>query len=277
MEALLSAHPDAVDRRNAHGNTPIRTALSHGHLEVAKQLVELGADTEQINHGGSSLMEAVGLQGSPKAMLWLESQGLNPGIIEFSAVGNVERVKQLIDANPLLTNVRDRRMQTPLHWAAHGGHATVINLLVSVGADVRAVNRHGHEPLALAVEASQDAAVDRLLFHGACADCSGGHYRGRVLHRAVLNRSEAVARMLLEAGADPNAVDAGGKMPLHQAISIDSKSLVVCLLESGRVNLSARCGATKFSEQGETPFEYAVHRKRTRIAELIRISAENNT
>lgn len=270
IEALVKRRPEALDRPNSHGNTPLRAALANGHIAVARHLVALGANPKQINHGGSSLLEVAAIQGSEEAVMWLASLGLSPRIFEYSAVGSVDRVKRLLAKDESLAFSRDRRNQTPLHWAARGGHVVVIDLLIEAGADVRAEDKNGHEPLAAAVESGQATAVSRLLHHGANANARGGHFGGHVLHRAVLQKNEEAVRALLDAGADPNRTDASGKTVLHDAISVGRKSMVVCLLEDNNVSLEAVSGPTKFDKRGETPLEYATHRKRASIAELIR-------
>lgn len=53
------------------------------------------------------------------------------------------------------------------------------------------------------------------------------------LHHAVDAEQLSAAKALLQAKADPNAVDADGSTPLHYAITIGSVELVQLLVESG--------------------------------------------
>jgi ankyrin repeat protein len=50
---------------------------------------------------------------------------------------------------------------------------------------------------------------------------------------ACTSDSEALARLLVEKGADVNATDSGGYSPLHEAVWRGKKSLVALLLEHG--------------------------------------------
>ena len=269
LESLVELYPNLVDQRNAHGNTPLRTAIAYGHLTMAKRLVELGAELSQINHGGSTLLEVAAYQGSTDIMAWLESQGLDVGIFESSAVGDIGRVRKLVRSDVSCIRNRDRRNRTPLHYAAHTGRVEIIDLLVEAGAKVDALDKHSHSPLAVGVEANQFHACERLLKFGANADARGGQYRGSVLHRAVLGKNVRLVELLLNAGANPNATDVGGKTPLHDAIGVGRKDLVAVLLNAPRIDASIRCKSTKFDESGETPLEYALHRKKITISHVL--------
>ena len=98
---------------------------------------------------------------------------------------------------------------TPLHAAAAAYRWEIVPKLVSMGADVRARNRRGAEPLHYA------------------ADGMPGSARWDPSDQ----RDTVVA--LLAAGADPNAVDKSGVTPLHRAVRNRCASAVRALIEGG--------------------------------------------
>jgi ankyrin repeat protein len=53
----------------------------------------------------------------------------------------------------------DRDRQTPLHYAAHCGHISCVDVLLSFGADGRAKNKESSTPLALAAQAGHEECV----------------------------------------------------------------------------------------------------------------------
>jgi ankyrin repeat protein len=98
---------------------------------------------------------------------------------------------------------------TALHVAAAAYDTPFARELVAAGADVRARNRRGGEPLHSAV-------------HGGPGASSWDP-----------QRQAATVTYLIEAGADPNAVAAGGVTPLHRAVRNRCSAAVRALLDAG--------------------------------------------
>jgi ankyrin repeat protein len=112
---------------------------------------------------------------------------------------------------------------TALHMAAAAFRRSIARLLVAHGADCRAKNRRGAEPLHYAADANrwdptaQARTIEYLLSVGAdpnALDRSGV----APLHRAVRTRSLAAVRALLDGGADPRGRNKTGSTPLHLAV-----------------------------------------------------------
>lgn len=118
---------------------------------------------------------------------------------------------------------------TALHMAAAAFCRPVAKLLVEHGAEVRARNRRGAEPLHYAADAhrSESAAqlqtIEYLLAIGADPDAldkSGV----TPLHRAVRTRSAAAVQALLDGGADARKPNGSGSTPLHLAVQTTGAS-----------------------------------------------------
>jgi ankyrin repeat protein len=122
---------------------------------------------------------------------------------------------------------------TALHMAAAAKQTRVAEELIARGADVRAKNRRGAEPLHYAVDggpgslvwnpSEQIKIIARLIRAGAdpnAVDKSGV----APLHRAVRNRCTAAVRALIEGGADPLAPNRNGSTPMLLATLNTGKS-----------------------------------------------------
>lgn len=112
---------------------------------------------------------------------------------------------------------------TALHMAAAAFRRPVAELLVAHGADCRAKNRRGAEPLHYAADANrwnpttQAEMITYLVSVG--ADPNALNTDGVApLHRAVRTRSLAAVRALLDGGADPRVPNKAGSTPLHLAV-----------------------------------------------------------
>jgi ankyrin repeat protein len=112
---------------------------------------------------------------------------------------------------------------TALHMAAAAHSRSMAELLVSYGADCRARNRRGAEPLHYASDGnrsdprSQASLIEFLISSGAdpnAMDNSGV----APLHRAVRTRSVAAVKALLDGGAELRQSNKSGSTPLHLAV-----------------------------------------------------------
>jgi Ankyrin repeats (3 copies)/Ankyrin repeat len=112
---------------------------------------------------------------------------------------------------------------TALHMAAAAFRRRVAELLVAYGADCRAKNRRGAEPLHYAADANrwdptaQAETIEYLISIG--ADPNALDRAGVApLHRAVRTRSLAAVRALLDGGANSRQPNKAGSTPLHLAV-----------------------------------------------------------
>lgn len=112
---------------------------------------------------------------------------------------------------------------TALHIAAAAFRRPVAELLIAQGANCRARNRRGAVPLHYAADANrwdptgQADVIACLIQAGAdpnAVDRSGVS----PLHRAVRTRSEPAVRTLLDGGANPRQPNQAGSTPLHLAV-----------------------------------------------------------
>ncbi len=122
-------------------------------------------------------------------------------VFEAASLGDVERLRQLLDADASLATVFSADGFTALHFAAFFGGADAARLLLERGAVVDARGR--------------------------------GWMTGSPLNSAASSGRTDVARLLLDAGADPTTRQASGWTPLHSAAHDGNLELVELLLARG--------------------------------------------
>ncbi|MGH9744908.1 MAG: ankyrin repeat domain-containing protein [Candidatus Acidiferrales bacterium] len=113
---------------------------------------------------------------------------------------------------------------TPLHMAAAAHQPEIVRQLITSGADVRAKNRRGTEPLHAAAVGNPNAPDWKP------------------------DAQTATIATLLNAGADPNACNNDGATPLHRAVRTRCAAAVKALIDGGAdVHLKNKGGSTPIS------------------------------
>lgn len=148
--------------------------------------------------------------------------------------------------------------------AALGDCARLVQIVAADAMQVWATSPDGWAPLHLSAAFAGPDAVRLLLEHGAHAhQVSHNPQRNQPLHAAIaLGDSPATVLLLLEAGANVNATQAGGFTPLHQAAAAGKRDLVALLLENG-ARRDACC------DQGKMPADYARERGHAEVVDLL--------
>ena len=146
--------------------TPLITAASYGDVEVARALIEAGANIEARAStdaggvpGGTALMHAA-VFGMTEVLDLLVRAGAVPhGIESAAAVGDI--TGWLTPDTPLQARIR------ALTFAADHQRLSVIDQLIEAQTPVDAVDElHGRQALRLAAQDGRPESVRRLLEHG---------------------------------------------------------------------------------------------------------------
>jgi ankyrin repeat protein len=133
-------------------------------------------------------------------------------VFEAAATGRVARLRALIREYPRLALAWSVDGFTPLHLAAFFGSDVGAELLLEAGADPEAESRNGQhvQPLHSAVAGGAFSIARRLVDAG--VDVDAVQQDGfRPLHAAAQRGDELLVELLLQAGADPAALTADGR------------------------------------------------------------------
>lgn len=168
VKALLITNPSLVNASTRTGESAVLVAVYYNEPEIVKLLLALGAQLT---------------------------------IFEAAAVGQLERVKELLATEPGLVNAFAADGFTPLGLASFFGHLDIVTLLLEKGADVNLASRNAQHVMPL--------------------------------HSAVAHQHLAIATALLAHGADVNAIQADNFSPLHEAAQIGQTDMIHLLLAHG--------------------------------------------
>ncbi len=154
----------------------------------------------------------------------LLAAGHEPNAHEAAAIGDVERLRALLDSAPSLVGAWSPDGAQPLHFAAFFGRVDACRLLVERGADVRAHARGFNGVAPINAAAANDPKpndvcteiVGLLLDAGADVHAAQGG-GATALHSAAFCRNRDLADALVAHGADPDAAKADGRTPRSMA------------------------------------------------------------
>jgi ankyrin repeat protein len=180
---------------------------------------------------GSSVMLLAAYYGHGALAEVFARHGAKQDVFEASALGDLETVRKLVGGDRGLVNAFAADGFYPLGLAAFFGHRAIVEFLLENGADVKTAARNAQKVTAL--------------------------------HGAVARRDVEIVKMLLEAGADPNARQERGFAPLHDAAANGHAALVELLLKHG-----ARADAK--TDDGKTAGDMAAEKGHKELAEMLR-------
>ena len=163
---------------------------------------------------------------------------LDVPLVDASKNGDVKAIRALLLQQGVDVNAPEPDGSTALHWAAHRGDLTAVDLLLRTGARATVANRYVVTPLSLAAANGNTAVVARLLESGANPNTAVTGGETVLMTAARAGRGEAV-RALIDAGADVNAREATrGQTALMWAAAEGHADIIRLLIERG-ANLRA--------------------------------------
>ena len=213
-----------LEANNDIGYTPLMASIEGDHEDVIDLLLKRGAN---VNPTFQSTMQINGLGGSTP--LYTATRKENLSIIK-------KLLKHGADANRPAPN-----SWSPLKSAAQQGSFEVVKTLLEAGADPNIADDTNYTPLMNAVSGQHESIVKILLKFKADPNVQSGENpedddweSGRcALMDAAHSGNVAIARMLLESGANPNLLNSKGRTALHSAVFSTRTDMLTLLLQSG--------------------------------------------
>ena len=209
--------------------TPLFKAVSEGRFEVAKLLLDYGADPS------------------------LEDENHDP-VLVFAAEAKHEKILRLLLERGVAIDSRSSQKITALErqvWSS-GTAPADMELLIKLGADPNQVTSDGGRLLHRAIPIRNINAIQVLLRAG--ADVNGRDTDGRtplIVAGDYSYEALPMVKLLVEAGADLNAQDSKGNTALLLAIGQTAKIDAYLIEHGADVNLASHEGLTPLMRAAE--------------------------
>ena len=262
-----------VDAVNKYGQTPLHLVCEKGYAETGCLLLSYGADVRAVDHDGYPplLLISRHITHSRKG---IDAQG-NHALHIASRDGMFTAVQLLVDLGANV-NALNKEGQTPLHYSAAAGEkgsSELCEILLKRGAKVNAIDKYGQQPLHLACENGDAETGCLLLSHGADVraidhagdtplllmsqhtmpsqnevDTQGNH----ALHIACRDGTSTAVQLLVDLGADTNAMNKLGQTPLHTAAAGKKACPELC-----EILLKREANVNAMDKYGQQPLHLA--------------------
>jgi len=270
MQCLIGAGAD-VRFRNSKGYTPIMSAAPYPRPEAVRYLIGAGADLDSVSAWNESALSMASQLGNYDTVRQLLDAGADPkplawtGPMRATALSPARELSQLLRSKTDLTGC-DRWQRTAwliglvagsidkcrllmaagaeppsgLALSVYSGQPQVVTWLIEQGADVNAMDGFGGTALMEASRRGHAECVRVLIDAGADVRAEN-----QVMMQAIHEAANAeVAGLLVEAGAEIDAIDGTGRWLLRNAAEDGNLAFVRALLKMGARADTNRIGET---------------------------------
>jgi len=178
VKLLVTEYPEDVNAQSPDDNsTPLHQASDRGHAEIARVLLERGADPNAQNNNGWSPLHRASDGGYAEVVRVLigygadvsarDAQGWTP--LHWASDRGYVGVTRVLLEHSADPTARDEQGWTPLHRASDQGHVELARVLLERGADVAAPDKYGWTPLRHTTHKGRTEVARILLAYGAGA------------------------------------------------------------------------------------------------------------
>ena len=289
---ILLEHAAKIDAVNDDGNQPLHLACKRGNINTGNLLLSHGADRRAVNNREQCPLLLIsdhyerGVNNEGNLALHIASRHVMSAAVQFlvdlgadtnamnrrgqtplhAAAGGKKDCPKLCDIlleREAKINAMDECRQQPLHLACEKGYAEAACLLLSHGAEIRAVDLDGHTPLLLISKHITDSQRG--------FDNKDNH----ALHIASRDGMSTAVQLLIDLGADTNALNKHGQTPLHLAADTEKDCPALCEI---LLKYAAKIDAV--DEDGSQPLHLAckrahIHTGNLLLCQTVNINAMN--
>jgi ankyrin repeat protein len=268
---MLAEEHKLLNARGPEGSTPFMYAVLYTGPATLERLIKLGADVNKHNDAGATALMWAASDLAKTRVLLAHGADLNarsddartPLMVAASRPGGAEIVKLLLahGANPN-PNSNPGAESSPLLEASLAGDAESMQLLLDRGAESKDV---GGFALANAAGADCTKCIDLLVTR----NLDARQYTIALQFLVALDNPKMV-RLMLDHGADVNAVDPTGRTALMYAVTSDLLPVeqVKMLIEKG-ATVNGKSQHQSSADTGRTALDLARFHGETAVVELL--------
>lgn len=249
----------AIETYNEADMTPLMATCMGGHLELARLLLDRGADLNAqsvrfgitpalcaTRHNHVALLELLVERGL-EVHAPIYRKGRTDTLLQTAATEpkSLDTLRYLISQGGDVDEKnlsQDSLATRPLHLACLVGNLEATRLLLDAGADIEARGIHGTTPLDYSLfSLNGDLNLVKLLIERG-ADVNAPDRAGMTpLRIAILRRNVALIKLLIRAGADVHEVHERGENLLSTATLYGNEEIMLLLMAHGlRMSLRTR-------------------------------------
>ena len=235
---LLIERGADIDAHDEAGHTPLICALQAGHTEPATLLLAAGARLHYVFNPEDTPEIREQLRETYRR-LDDESRKAHPEIYRVLNDALADTDRRAFDAEMAESLVRASVSSRDIYTVHHCCNLQTLELVAKQpGVSLNVQDGTGYWPLKTFAEEGNAEVLAWLLNHGAAPDFTSTG--DTALHASVARNHLECARLLLQAGANPNQQDVDGCVPMW---SVESDAMLDLLLAHGAdVNISDQCG-----------------------------------
>ncbi|PKP34645.1 MAG: hypothetical protein CVU00_06050 [Bacteroidetes bacterium HGW-Bacteroidetes-17] len=204
---LIEADPANATIKNPRGFSPIHFAANFKQLEIAKLLVENGADPFIVGPNKRQAIHWAAAAGGTEILKWLHS----------------------IDAD---LNLKDETNKTPLYLAATRGHTESVNFLMAQNAEIQTEGDGAFELLYFSTMFGFEGIFEKFLNSGFDLKQLTKDGSGLLLAAALKGNIDFISK-LSDRGLDLNLLNDFGECALHISIIHKNYDAMKKLIELG--------------------------------------------
>ena len=237
MACLLAVCKDEINAIDNKAEPPLLVALRMHREDIARMLVDAGADINVWNKDRRNAVDVARAEGMHDLGRELMRRGGMPhlyhAIMDMSRDGRTESLRDILLSVPDVDlEMRDAMGKTALIHAAESGQLETMQLLLDAGARVDAGDSVNMTPLLYAALEGHVEAVKLLQKHGASIKERSANGWTPLLVAAGRRQVE-MEMYLLEQGVDVNLCNNAGETPMIIGAANEQTALVSALIECG--------------------------------------------